>query len=232
MTGEKQEEIPARRIRHARETIAALDAVRQRPSQESFAAFHELHARHLRETGDEKTARRAVERAEQARRPTAAQREFSAEARSTPPSEREQATPAPQVQYAQAGGQRGDHALQRAAEGYEHIDAHASREKAGRERSAAARRRLSASEARASASALRSPAERDGGAGERERVADERDQMADERERLADERERLADERDRRADSRDKIADRREKMADRRERDAQKREPSEEAGAS
>jgi len=56
------------RIRQARETLAAIDRIYgQPPSAENVIAFHELHARHLRELGDEQGAARADERAHHAR---------------------------------------------------------------------------------------------------------------------------------------------------------------------
>ena len=56
------------RIRQARETLAAIDRISgQPPSVENVIALHELHARHLRELGDEEGAARADERADHAR---------------------------------------------------------------------------------------------------------------------------------------------------------------------
>jgi len=51
------------RIRRARETVAALDRMAREHSAESVVAFHDVHARHLREVGDEPGAVRAEERA-------------------------------------------------------------------------------------------------------------------------------------------------------------------------
>jgi hypothetical protein len=56
------------RIKHARETLAAIDRIYgEPPSAENVIALHELHARHLRELGDEQGAARAEERAERTR---------------------------------------------------------------------------------------------------------------------------------------------------------------------
>lgn len=207
-----EERPPARRIRHAKETIAALEQVWHEPTPANVAALHELHASHLRETGDEAAAARADERAEHARQLAATPVDSSSGAADDGQRPQKPVGEASSARYALAGSQRADAALQRAVEGSERSDAHAARDKAGRERSAAARRRLRAAGARAGASALRSPP------GETEGRADERDRVADEREQLADERDRLADERDSRADSRDKVADRRERAADERDR--------------
>jgi len=57
------ERITSARIRRARETLAALDRLLRERSAESVATLHELHARHLRELGDEEGASRAHERA-------------------------------------------------------------------------------------------------------------------------------------------------------------------------
>lgn len=64
------ESIPARRIRHARETTAALARMRSAPKPENTVAFHELHARHMHELGDEESAARAAKRADRAREDT------------------------------------------------------------------------------------------------------------------------------------------------------------------
>ncbi len=58
------ESTPARRIRHARETTAALARMRSDPKSESIFAFHELHAHHMHELGDEESAARAAKRAD------------------------------------------------------------------------------------------------------------------------------------------------------------------------
>jgi len=57
------ERITNARIRRASETLGALDRLLRERSAESVAALHELHARHLRELGDEEGASRAHERA-------------------------------------------------------------------------------------------------------------------------------------------------------------------------
>jgi hypothetical protein len=191
----RDERIPDRRIRHARETNDALGRIWREPTAANVAALHELHAAHLRELGDEPGAARADERAGRARQNAAA----------AVPVGHEEADP---VAYSLTGAERADAALRRAVEGSERIDAYEARASAGRERSSAARRRVSAAGSRAAASAQRST-------GDREETADDRDSAADERDRAADERERLADERDGRADLRDRTADRRERAATR-----------------
>ena len=60
------EDSPARRIRHAQETLAALARVEADRSAENIAALHMLHARHLRETGDIAGAMEAEARAARA----------------------------------------------------------------------------------------------------------------------------------------------------------------------
>ena len=55
------------RIRRARETLAILDLLVREPTAENVVALHELHARHLREQGDDDGAGRADERAAHAR---------------------------------------------------------------------------------------------------------------------------------------------------------------------
>lgn len=55
------------RIRRARETLAILDQLLREPNAQNVAALHELHARHLREQGDDEGAARADERAARAR---------------------------------------------------------------------------------------------------------------------------------------------------------------------
>jgi sulfite oxidase len=227
-TGETRR-LAERRIRHAKETNAALRRFRVEPTNANVVALHELHATHLRETGDEEAAARADDRARRAKEsgaagfdrsclPTLVRPRTALDDDTAAPTraERERAREATQVQYAQTASQRADAALQRAVEGSERADAHDARAKAGHERSAAARRRLLSTEARRDASVLRSPLEDD--------RSDDRDRAADERERVADERERHADERDRRADRRDKTADRRERAADERERIADERQ--------
>jgi hypothetical protein len=228
-----------RRIRHAKQTAAVLDRLLREPTLDNVVAFHELHARHLRASGDEDGAARADERADHARRLAATRNRSSSPAATlpdrpggapsvtggedrprnvdTPPDSRRSTPPgrAAQAQHAQAASQRANAALQRAVEGTERAEAYERREKAGRERSSASRRRLRATDARATASMRRSaPEER----------ADEHDRSADERERVADDRERTADERDKAADRRDRIADRRDRSADERERVADARE--------
>jgi len=61
------ERIAEQRIRHANETLAALDLISRERSAGNIAALHELHARHMRELGDEAAAARALERAERTR---------------------------------------------------------------------------------------------------------------------------------------------------------------------
>jgi hypothetical protein len=119
------------------------------PTAANIVAFHEVHASHLREIGNEQAAARADERAEHARHPAAARPD---------PSLRPPLGRATRARYALAGSQRGDAALRRAA---------------------AAHRRSQAADARAAASALRSPLdERRGRADERDRGADERERFA------------------------------------------------------
>jgi len=61
------EDSTARRIRQSRETQAALARIEADRSPESVAAFHRLHARHLREHGDLAGAAEAEARAERVR---------------------------------------------------------------------------------------------------------------------------------------------------------------------
>jgi hypothetical protein len=61
------EQKTARRIGWARETLAALRALRDEPSTENLIAFHELHAQHLRAQGQPGPAGRAEERARRLR---------------------------------------------------------------------------------------------------------------------------------------------------------------------
>jgi len=61
------EPIEQQRIRRARETMAALDRIFREHSAGSVVALHELHARHLRELGDEPGAMRAEKRARRAK---------------------------------------------------------------------------------------------------------------------------------------------------------------------
>jgi hypothetical protein len=61
------ERVTGLRIRHARETLAALDRLARERSAENVVALHELHAQHLRDRGDEDGAARADERAERVR---------------------------------------------------------------------------------------------------------------------------------------------------------------------
>jgi len=58
------EDSTRRRIRQARETRAALARIEADRSRENIAAYHRLHARHLRENGDPARAAEAVARAE------------------------------------------------------------------------------------------------------------------------------------------------------------------------
>ena len=58
------EQSPERRIRHARETQAALNRIMADRSPENVAALHRLLARHLREDGDHARAVEADARAE------------------------------------------------------------------------------------------------------------------------------------------------------------------------
>jgi hypothetical protein len=55
-----------RRIRRARETRAAVELLRADPNLENVAAFHRLHAQHLRELGDLEGAAQAEARAKHA----------------------------------------------------------------------------------------------------------------------------------------------------------------------
>ena len=52
-----------RRIRRARQTRAVIEQLRSEPSAENEAAFHRLHAQHLRERGDLEGAAQAEARA-------------------------------------------------------------------------------------------------------------------------------------------------------------------------
>jgi hypothetical protein len=63
----KVERITDALVRRARETLAALVRIGRERSTENVAAFHELHARHLRELGDEEGAARAGVRADRER---------------------------------------------------------------------------------------------------------------------------------------------------------------------
>ena len=58
------EDSSARRIRHARETRAAVARITADRSPENIAALHRLHADHLRENGDLAGAAEADARAE------------------------------------------------------------------------------------------------------------------------------------------------------------------------
>jgi hypothetical protein len=51
------------RLRRAKETLAMMQVLTVDPSHQNVAAFHDLHARHLRELGDYERAARADERA-------------------------------------------------------------------------------------------------------------------------------------------------------------------------
>ena len=57
-----EERIEAR-LERARQTLAMMELLREQPSHENIAAFHELHARHLRELGEDERADRADGRA-------------------------------------------------------------------------------------------------------------------------------------------------------------------------
>jgi hypothetical protein len=59
------------RIARARETLAALLLLDRNPTRENIAAFHELHARHLREDGEFELAARADDRARAVRQRSA-----------------------------------------------------------------------------------------------------------------------------------------------------------------
>src|SRR5262245_30306306 len=116
-----EEQTPERRIRHASETAAVLKRLLGDPTYQNMAVFQELHARHLRELGDEVTAARADERAVHARRRAAAHDNSSRSAGGGPSpgseaprgsAEREGADRPIRVQYAQAASQRADAALQ------------------------------------------------------------------------------------------------------------------------
>ena len=70
------EHITRLRIKRARETLAALERIASEPdSLENIAALHELHARHLRELGDEYGAAHADLRARRVRELRQARRE-------------------------------------------------------------------------------------------------------------------------------------------------------------
>jgi hypothetical protein len=198
------EPIWAQRIRRARETTAALERISQEATP-AIAALHELHASHLREAGDEKTAVRADARAERTKQLPAAQFDppsrpelsltlaaannrpgLGASKNASPrKASRGEAGEATQVQRAVAGTQRAAAALQRAVEGSQRANAYEARAPAARERSAAARRRLQSAKGRSTASKLRSPTgERRSRTGWSQRIADERDRIADEREQI------------------------------------------------
>lgn len=74
---EVQERTKAR-IKRARETIAMIQLLRREPSRGNIAAFHELHARHLRELGEDQPAIRVDERARAERARHLEDREVSA----------------------------------------------------------------------------------------------------------------------------------------------------------
>jgi hypothetical protein len=57
------EERTKARLKRAKETLAMVQIVRQEPSHKNIAAFHELHASHLRELGEYERADRVDERA-------------------------------------------------------------------------------------------------------------------------------------------------------------------------
>jgi sulfite oxidase len=229
-----------RRIRHSKETNAAIQRLWVEPTKANVVALHEVHATHLRELGDEEAAARADERAQRARDsaivgfdPSSLRGPFRRRAAVDEPWHRGSFAEAPplttaqpdradettQVQYARVASQRADAALQRAVERSDRAETHDARARAARQRSAAAQRRVLAAEARGRASGVRLPL----GENHDER-SDERDRVADERELIADEREQIADERDKRADDRDRIADTRERATDEREKIANERQ--------
>lgn len=57
------EQITQARIRRAQETLVAIDRFLRERTADSAAAMHELHASHLRESGDQEGAAHADERA-------------------------------------------------------------------------------------------------------------------------------------------------------------------------
>ena len=250
-----EKQTPERRIRRARETTDVLKGLLREPTQEKVVAFHELHARHLRELGDEVAAARAEERADQARRRAAApynsspsafvrtgadagrrrlgegvsgalDKTSAAEGRSPDVGARGGSAQRPQA----GGATQAQHARAGSQRGraalQRAVEGH-ERAEADTARETAARERLAAARRRLDATRARAAASAlRSPLGEREDAVDERDSIADERERTADERERIAEERDARADRRDKVADRRETVADERERAADNRDKS------
>jgi hypothetical protein len=68
MTEREVGEQASSRIALAQETRAALTTLMENPTREKLAAFHELHAHHLREQGKYEAAARADERARAVRR--------------------------------------------------------------------------------------------------------------------------------------------------------------------
>jgi hypothetical protein len=254
-----KEQLPKRRIRHARQTAAALERVLCDPTPANIAALHELHAHHLRELGDEAGAARAVERAKNARRlaaPRYSSPSVAARLRtvSDAPGKgvgehvagrgRKRNVGEDGSPDADAPGKESRAQAGRAIQA-KHAEAGLQRADAGLRRAVEASERTDAYTARETAGHERSTAARRrlraaearGAAsalrpplGEREDAGDERDRVADERERVADERERTADERDGRADVRDKIADKRDRVADQRERTADGRDKARKKG--
>jgi hypothetical protein len=245
-----QESIRARRIRHARETTAALERVRSDPTPDNVVALHELHARHLCELGDEESGARAAERADRVRArvrdrpsPTGARGRTAHDVQRKRPDDdarrdetdlaenRLPAPPAPgeRTQPARATGQI---QVQRAQAGAQRARAQLRRLAEGDERGAAhAALEQSASERSAAAERrLLDAGERSAASAVRsppregEELVDGRAGRADKRDRIADEREKIADERESRASERDKHADKREAAADKREKRADRRE--------
>ena len=246
-----EKQILERQIRHARETAALLERLRSDPTPQDVIAFHELHARHLRELGDEDAAARADERADRARRRSSAQDSSSStgtvvrtssDIRPKPMGE-DVLDPSDEKNVAEgrareAPGNYAERASADSAMQVEHARARSQRAGAALQRTREGSDRAEAYAAREQSGTERSDAARRRlhataaraaasalrcPPGEREGIATERD-TADGRERLADEREQLGDERDRRADRRDRIADRRDRTANEREKAADMRD--------
>ena len=59
----RRKHFAARQIEMARETLVAIQMLREGRTRDSLAAFHELHAQHMRELGNEQAAERAEARA-------------------------------------------------------------------------------------------------------------------------------------------------------------------------
>jgi hypothetical protein len=71
LRGTSSSYVVSTRVARARETLAALRVLEENPSRENIAAFHELHAQHLREDGEFELAVRADARARAVRQRSA-----------------------------------------------------------------------------------------------------------------------------------------------------------------